>query len=263
VSAERVRDEIVRILLGPRPDLGFRLLHETGLLARVLPEAAAMAGVEQPFDFHPEGDVFTHVRLMLSRMRQPSIELAMGVLLHDVGKPPTFERADRIRFNRHAEVGAVMARSMCERLRFSRKQTERIEALVADHMKFLHVRDMRPGKLRRFLAREGIEEHLELHRLDCLGSHGLLDNWEFCDATLRAIASEPRLPKPVLTGDDLVAAGYVPGPQFGAILSATLDAQIEGDVTDRETALRFVAERFPDARSRGREGAAEREADGK
>ncbi|MBI1849229.1 MAG: CCA tRNA nucleotidyltransferase [Planctomycetes bacterium] len=263
VSAERIREEICRILVGANPGKGMRVLHETGLLHHVLPEVEAMVGIEQPADFHPEGDVFTHVCLMLSRMQQPSVELAMGVLLHDVGKPATFERLDRIRFNRHAEVGAQMTRGICERLRFSRKQTECIEALVADHMKFLNVRDMRQSRLRRFLAKDAIEEHLALHRLDCLGSHGKLDNYEFCRAALGVLANEPSLPSAILSGHDLIAAGYAPGPRFSMILSAALDAQLEGEIVDREDALRFVRERFPLLESGRRDGAPRNEADGK
>ncbi len=244
VSPERIREELARLLISDHPEKGLRLLHEQGLLSRILPEVEATVGVEQPRDFHPEGDVFTHVCLMLARMRRPSVELAMGVLLHDVGKPATFERLDRIRFNRHAEIGARIATEVCERLRFSRKQVERIEKLVADHMRFLNVRDMRESRLRRFLATEGFEEHLELHRLDCMSSHGRLDNYEFCVERLRSIAQERRLPRPLVTGHDLIEAGYAPGPVFATILEFAMDEQLEGRVRTRAEALELVRRTF-------------------
>lgn len=246
VSAERIRDEIEKMLLGPRPDAAFRLLAETGLLAAILPEVDAMRGVEQPPEYHPEGDVFTHVLLMLSKMGPaPSFELAMGVVLHDVGKPPTFTRTDRIRFNNHADVGAGMADAICDRLRASRKSRERIVALVREHMKFAEVRNMRESRFRRFLGMEGFEEHLELHRIDCESSHRLLDNFEFCRRKLAEYAAETPLPKPLVTGDDLIAMGHAPGRELGHMLAELRDRQLEGAFASREDALAEARRLFP------------------
>ncbi len=238
LSPERIREEIEKMLLGPRPSVAFRLLAETGLLAAVLPEVDATRGVEQPPEYHPEGDVFTHVLLMLEKLPpDATFELAMGVLLHDVGKPPTFEKTDRIRFHNHADVGAEMAEAVCERLRCSRRSRERIVALVRDHMKFAEVTRMRESRLRRFLASDGIEEHLELHRIDCESSHRKLDHYEFCRGKLEAYAAESPLPKPFVTGDDLIALGHAPGPEIGRLLRALFDRQLEGEFATRDEAL--------------------------
>lgn len=246
VSAERIRDEIEKMLLGPRPDAALRLLSASGLLRAVLPEVDALRGVEQPPEFHPEGDVFTHVLLMLSKMGTPrSFELAMGVVLHDVGKPPTFTRTDRIRFNNHADVGAAMAESICERLRTSRKSRERIVSLVREHMKFAEVKNMRESRLRRFLGIDGFEEHLELHRIDCESSHRLLDNYEFCRAKLAEYAAETPLPEPLVTGHDLIAMGHSPGRDLGKMLARLRDMQLEGAFASREDALGAARRLFP------------------
>ena len=256
VSAERIRDEMEKMLTGPHPAGSIRLLHQTGLLKVVLPEAAAMEGVEQPKEFHPEGDVLTHTLLMLDQMTRPvsdspslSFELALGVLLHDVGKPPTFTPPktdrDRIRFDNHCEVGARMAEAVGQRLRLSNKQLEIVIGLVRDHLKFKDVKQMRESTLKRFLRQPHFAEHLELHRLDCLASHGDLTNWQFCRKKLTELPPEVIRPARLLTGDDLIRLGYSPGSLFAEILTAVEDAQLEGRITTREEAIALVEKQFP------------------
>lgn len=242
ISQERIRDEFVRILTEGGAPLGIRWLIDSGLMAHTVPEVAAMEGVPQPAEFHPEGDVLAHTLIMLGVMRSPSPELAAGVLLHDVGKPGTFEVADRIRFTNHVRVGARMADAICRRLRFSTDQTRHITGLVADHHRFMHVREMRESKLKRFLRTERFDDHLELHRLDCLASHGNLANYRFCRDALEDLLPEEIRPAPLITGHDLIALGYTPGPVFKQVLSAVEDGQLEGRVADRETALALAEE---------------------
>lgn len=245
VSAERVREELVRILTEGPARRGVELLHDTTLLAQILPEVAALEGVEQPAEFHPEGDVLTHTLVMLEHMRSPSPELAMAVLLHDVGKPHTLTRADRIRFHGHAPVGAQIAEEVCRRLRFSNKQTAQIVDLVGEHLKFMHVQEMRENKRKRLFRKENFAEHLELHRLDCLASHGNLDNWEYCLRKLEEYRSEEIHPPRLLGGDDLIAMGYRPGPRFREILTAVEDAQLDGTISTSDEARELVKTRFP------------------
>lgn len=237
VSPERIRDELVRIVTGPDPARGLALLHDTGLLRVVLPEVAAEAGVPQPEAFHPEGDVFEHTRLAVGQLRTPSVTLAMATLLHDVGKPPTFERADRIRFNQHDEVGAEIARVVMQRLRFSRRETDRVVALVRQHMIFKDLPRMRDARARRLMADETFPELLELYRADCAASHGDLSTYEEVRARLaRLAAAAPSTPR-LITGEDLLALGLIPGPRIGEILRAVEDAQLEGHVRTRDEAL--------------------------
>lgn len=243
VAPERVRDELTRILTEGRPGRGFDLLRRTGLLGQLLPEVEDLRGVEQPPEFHPEGDVWTHTMLMLDGLREPSAPLAWGVLLHDIGKPGTFVRADRIRFHGHVELGMELAQRICDRLRFSKAQKCRIVALVQNHMKFMSVSKMRKARLRRFVDQPHFEDHLELHRVDCLSSHGKLDNYEFAREARNRTEEKP-LPR-LLTGRDLIAAGYEPGPVFGEILSTVRERQIEGEVSDKEAAFRLVRARYP------------------
>ncbi len=249
VSRERVRDELLKILTEGGARRGFELLDESGLLADLLPEVAAMKGVEQPPEFHPEGDVWTHTLLMLEKLASPTPTLAptlaLGVLLHDVGKPPTFRLAERIRFDNHAPVGARMTERICDRLRLSRRDTEQVVALVEHHLRFKDVVQMRPAKLKRFLQMERFEEHLELHRLDCLSSHRNLENWEFVRQQLAATPPEEIRPRPLVTGDDLIALGYQPGPRFKEILRAVEDAQLEGEVKSKDEALTLARRQFP------------------
>lgn len=251
IAAERVRDEVNRILTEGGAARGFRLLDETGLLAVILPEVAAMKGVEQPPQFHPEGDVWTHTLLMLEGLEQPSTTLAWGVLLHDVGKPPTFRVADRIRFDGHVEEGVKIAESIGERLRFSRGEIDSIVALVANHMKFMHIAEMRPSKLKRFLRLPAFNEHLALHRLDCLSSHGDLTNYQFAKEKLEEAPEETLRPAPLITGHDLIAEGFAPGPKFSEILTAVEDAQLEGTLSNRAEAMAFVKENFKEAGDAG------------
>jgi poly(A) polymerase len=245
VSAERIREELVRILVEGGARYGFELLDESGLLAEILPEIAAMKGVEQPPEYHPEGDVWIHTRMMLAELKQPTATLALGVLLHDVGKPPTFRVADRIRFDGHAELGAHMAVGSLERLRFSNDDTRQVESLVANHMKFKDVGKMRESTLKRFLRLDRFEEHLELHRIDCVCSHGLLDNWELVKRKMAEAPPEVLRPPRLLSGNDLIELGYRPGPRFKEILEAMETGQLEGRLETREDALAWLAAEFP------------------
>jgi poly(A) polymerase len=244
VAAERVRDELARILTEGGARRGFEMLDRLKLLPEILPEIAATKGVEQPPEFHPEGDVWIHTLMMLGGLREPSITLALGVLLHDVGKPPTFRVAERIRFDGHVEAGAAMTRQILGRLRFSAEQIDRVEALVAGHLKFKDVRQMRESTLKRFLRQPHFDEHLELHRLDCLSSHRNLEAYDFCVERLAGLAPAELKPPPLLTGRDLIAAGYRPGPGFSRMLAAVEDAQLEGKVHSREEALDLLRLQF-------------------
>jgi len=247
VSQERVREELTKMLTEGQARRAFLLLDRSGLLPEVLPEISAMKGVEQPPEFHPEGDVFVHTLLLLEKLPHPcSTTLAWGSLLHDVGKPPTFRVApDRIRFDGHVEVGVRMAAEICRRLRFSNDDTEQILALIDHHMRFGQVMQMKESTLKKFLRLPGFEEHLELHRADCLSSHGELSAYNFAKDKLASIPAEKMRPAPLVTGDDLIAAGYVPGPRFKEILSAVEDGQLESRLRSKEQALQFVAHEFP------------------
>ena len=269
VSKERLRDELIKILTEGYASRGVQLLETLRLLRPILPEISDLRGVEQPPEFHPEGDVWVHTLLMLQLMDEtkrdlaqgsnptatdwaptpgnelyPSISLAFGVLLHDVGKPQTFEVKDRIRFNNHCEVGARMALRICDRLRFTNRHTERVTQLVRHHLKFKDLPQMRPATLKRFLRQEGFEEHLELHRLDCLGSHRNLDLWRISKDYLTHLKPEEIRPVPLISGDDLIALGYRPGPTFKEILKAVEDAQLDLVIHDRAQALNWVESHF-------------------
>jgi len=246
VSRERVRDELTKMLTEGRARQAFSLLDETRLLPEVLPEISAMKGVEQPPQYHPEGDVFIHTLLLLDKLPQPCPPtLAWGALLHDVGKPATFRVApDRIRFDGHVEVGIKMGEAICRRLRFSNEDTEQILALIQHHMRFGQVLLMKESTLKKFLRLPRFDEHLELHRLDCESSHGLLTAYDFARDKLNSTPPEVMRPEPLINGNDLIAAGYSPGPQFKEILSAVEDLQLEGTLSNREQALRFVHEQF-------------------
>ena len=237
ISAERIREELVRVLTEGRARRGFELLDEVGLLVHLLPEVKAFQGVQQPPEFHPEGDVWTHVMMMLERLHNPSCTLAFGVLLHDVGKPPTFRVAERIRFDGHAEVGTEIARERLCQLRFSNADIDQITRLVANHMKFKDLFQMRLSTLKRFLRLPKFGEHLELHRLDCLASNGRTDTYEFAKAALTDMREEELRPPRLINGRDLIALGFQPGPTFGCALEAVETAQLEGQIHDREQAL--------------------------
>jgi poly(A) polymerase len=245
VSAERVRDELTKLLTEGTARRGFELLDDSGLLQELLPEVAAMKGVEQPPQYHPEGDVWIHTRMMLDGLPAgTSSTLAWGVLLHDIGKHPTFRSAastgDRIRFDGHVEVGIPMAEAICKRLRFSGEDTDQVKALVANHMKFKDVTQMRQSTLKRFVRQPRFSEHLELHRLDCGASHGELEAYEAARRLLEETPPEQVRPPRLLTGDDLKDMGYSPGPQFQRILTALEDAQLEGLIRTRDEAIRLV-----------------------
>jgi poly(A) polymerase len=245
VSAERLRDELTKLLSEGAARRAFELLDETGLLRVLLPEVERMKGVAQPPQFHPEGDVWIHTRMMLEGLKpKASATLAWGVLLHDVGKPPTFRSAeqtgDRIRFDGHDEIGARMAAEICRRSRFSGDDTAQIETLVANHMRFKDVRAMRPATLKRFVRLPRFEEHLELHRLDCLASHRNLDSYEFVRRFLLETPAEQVRPPRLITGDDLRQMGFQPGPVFKQILDDVEEAQLDGRLREREEAMDFV-----------------------
>ena len=246
VSRERVRDDLTKMLTEGHARQAFELLDETGLLAEVLPEIARMKGVEQPAQYHPEGDVWVHTLGLLGQLEEGcSMTLAWGALLHDVGKPPTFRRApERIRFDGHVEVGVAMAVEICRRFRFSNEETRQTLALVENHMRFADAQRMKASTLKRFFRLEGFEEHLALHRMDCLAGSGNLDHWEFVRGRWQTMPEEAVRPKPLITGRELIAAGYVPGAAFKQMLRAVEDAQLEGTITTAEEALRLVRERF-------------------
>jgi putative nucleotidyltransferase with HDIG domain len=240
ISAERIRDELIKILTEGAARRGFELLDSSGLLTQIAPAIEACQGVQQPPEYHPEGDVWTHVMLMLERMHDPAPALALGVLLHDIGKPRTFRIADRIRFDGHAEVGTAMAKDWLCQLRFPNEEVEQVASLVANHMRFKDVRQMRLSTLKRFLRLPHFDQHLELHRLDCLASNGRLDSYEFVQAKLQELGREELRPAPLLTGHDLIRAGYTPGQAFGEALSAVETGQLEGEIRTREEALRLA-----------------------
>src|SRR5690242_5534596 len=253
VSAERLRDELTKILTEGAARRGFELLDSTGLLKYLLPEVSRMKGVAQPPQYHPEGDVWIHTLLMLEKLPAGCLPaLAWGVLLHDVGKPPTFAppeiTGDRIRFNEHAEVGTRMAEAICRRFRFSNEETDQIAALVANHMKFKDVLNMKPATLKRFIRQQRFEEHLELHRLDCLSSHGNLDNYNFTRHFIETTPSEQVRPPRLLTGDDLKSMGFLPGPAFREILEAVENAQLDGKIADHNEAVQMVQSVFASLR---------------
>jgi poly(A) polymerase len=247
VSCERVREELTKMLTEGRARRAFELLDTTAILQEVLPEIAAMKGVEQSPQYHPEGDVFVHTLLLLEKLPAgASKTLAWGALLHDVGKPPTFRRApDRIRFDGHVEVGVKMAAEICRRLRFSNDETDQILALVDNHMRFADVQRMKQSTLKKFLRLPAFDEHLELHRIDCLSSHGQLDSYNYSCEQLSSLPPEAIRPTPLITGRDLIEAGYKPGPRFTEILAAVEDAQLEGRLESREAAIKFVRREFP------------------
>jgi len=247
VSRERIRDEIDKMLTEGHARDCFELLDESGLLIELLPEVSAMKGVEQPPQYHPEGDVWIHTLLLLEGLeRGCSRSLAWGVLLHDVGKPPTFRVApDRIRFDHHAEIGTRMAEQICRRLRFPNEITEQVLALVGNHMRFADVEKMKESTLKRFMRMPSFQEHLELHRLDCLSSHRDLSLYEFVRKKLASTPEEEIRPAPLITGKDLIENGWKPGPQFRTVLQAVEDAQLEGILHTREEAMSFIETNFP------------------
>jgi len=247
VSMERTRDELRKILTGPNPHTGIKMMDDLNLLNEILPEVTAMKGVRQPENYHPEGDVFTHTLLTLSelsasRKSSDSWELAMAVLLHDIGKPVTFEVADRIRFNNHDNIGADMSEKICERLKMSNAEKERITWLVKMHLYLRHAQQMRISKLKRLFAHEGYPELAELYKVDSLASTGDLEDYNFCQNMFEELQEEEIKPEPLVNGNDLIAMGLKPGPIFSKILDTIKDEQLEQKITTKEEALKKAKE---------------------
>ena len=241
VSPERIRDEISRILTEPHPRRGLELLNDLALLEHILPEVKALQGVRQPPQFHPEGDVWTHTLMMMDGLNKPTITQAWAVLLHDIGKPPTFTETDRIRFNGHESVGARMAAEILHRLRYPNEVIETVQDMVSQHMKFLAVKTMRASTRKRFLRQPIMTELLELHRLDAINSNGKLEAYDLCREELANSPPEALTPRRLLTGDDLINMGIPKGPQIGPILKELEDAQLEGAISTEQQARALVA----------------------
>jgi poly(A) polymerase len=242
ISPERIFAEITRMICGANPDKALELLHKCGILNEILPEVSALYGVEQPPEFHPEGDVFTHTIKALHLLEHtPSIILAWSVLLHDIGKPPTitFSR-DRVRFNNHDRIGAEMAVDILKRLKASNAVVEGVQACIENHMNFMNVTRMRLSTLKKFLARPNLQDEIELHRVDCQASHGDSSNCAFILEQLQKLPQDHIKPPPVLTGKDLIALGFKPGPRFGKILSDVYDLQLEEQICNKEDAISYV-----------------------
>lgn len=240
LAPERVRDELIRCFTGPDPGRALDLLEESGLLQLWIPEFERQKGVEQPPQFHPEGDVHTHVRLMVGMLKHADPILAFSVLLHDIAKPDTYavDSTGRIRFNGHEALGARMAETILRRLRFSNEQIEAISACIANHMAFKDVPHMRVSTLKRFLARPTMPTEIELHRIDCLGCHADLEIYDLIQQKLKEFADTPLQPDPLVTGHDLIALGMRPGREMGRVLHQLMDEQLEGKLTDKPSALR-------------------------
>ncbi len=249
ISEERIRDELSKILTDPNRVRGFDLLVDSGLMEAMIPEILDLKGCEQPPQFHPEGDVFVHTRLMLTLLKDdPSLSLVLSVLLHDIGKPSTYsydEESDRIRFNGHDKIGAEMASDILKRLKFPNKVIEEVTEMVANHMTFKDVQKMREAKLKRFMARPTFEDETELHRVDCLGSWGGLDNYDFLNQKRTEFDNEPIIPPPLLTGNDLIEIGWEPGPRLGEVLTKVQDMQLEKNLNSKEEALDWVNANYP------------------
>jgi len=244
ISPERIREELVKTLLAPDRARGFDLLTESGLMRHIVPEVYALIGCEQPPQWHPEGDVYQHTRIMLDMLGDsPSPELVLAVLLHDIGKPPTYTydpAEDRIRFNGHDRVGAEMAETILQRLKCSNATNEAVCVMVANHMNFMNVTKMRTAKVKRFMARPTFEDEMELHRVDCASSNGLTENYDFLREKAKEFASVPLIPPPLVTGKDLIAMGLTPGPEFKEILEKLQTEQLEGNISNREQALDWL-----------------------
>lgn len=245
VSQERIRDELVKMFTRSNAGCGLELLSESGLLEEVLPEIEAMKGVKQPPEFHPEGDVFVHTKMLMDQLEHPSVRLAFGALLHDVGKPPTFsDEGGRIHFYNHPNVGAQITRQILTRLRFSNQEIEDIVSCVDNHMKFANVKEMRIGKLKQFVARENFLVELEMHKIDCLASHGKLELYQFLRRKVKEFEREDLKPKRLINGDDLIAIGIEPGPMMKEILEEVYSLQLEGKIASQDEAIRWVKKHY-------------------
>lgn len=252
VSPERIREELDRIWRHPNRLRGFDLLVSSGLMEKILPEIIELQGVEQPPQWHPEGDVFVHTRLMLSLLpEEASLPLVLSVLFHDIGKPAAFsydESEDRIRFNGHDKIGAEITRTILNRLRYSNEVIDATVSAVGNHMRFIDVKKMRTSTLKRFMNRQGFSDELQLHKVDCLGSNGNLSNFDYVVAKQEEFAAEPLVPPPFLTGKDLIERGLSPGPEFKTILKEAQDLQLEGDLETRADALRWIEQHLAESR---------------
>lgn len=247
VSQERIRDELIKLFTRPNAGLGLELLSQSGLLQEILPEIEAMKNVKQPPEFHPEGDVFIHTKMLLDQLKAPSVTLAFGALLHDVGKPPTFsEENGKIRFYNHAHLGAEMARSILSRLRFSNREIDDVVSCVENHMKFANVREMRIGKLKQFVSRSNFPVELDLHRIDCMASHRNLSLFRFLKKRLNDFQKEELKPKPFVSGNDLIVMGIPPSPVMKEILSDVYLEQLEGRLRTKEEMLDWVKKKYKD-----------------
>ena len=244
ISAERIRDEFTTIITSKHRARGFDLLTESGLMKHIVPEVYDLIGCEQPPQWHPEGDVYTHTRIMFDMLAdEPSAELALAVLLHDIGKPATYsydQADDRIRFNGHDRVGTEMADTILHRLKYSNHTIDEVCAMVANHMNFMNVQHMRTAKVKRFMARPTYGDEMELHRVDCASSNGFTDNYEFLRAKEQQFAAEPLIPPQLITGKDLIELGLSPGPQFTEILNTIQTEQLEGRLTNKEEAIDYL-----------------------
>jgi poly(A) polymerase len=246
ISAERIFDEITKMITSANADLAMQMMSDSGILQYILPEALAMQGCQQPAEFHPEGDVWIHTLLLLKQCDGASPELAWGCLLHDIGKPPTFshEPPDRIRFNNHQNIGAEMAEKILKRLKASTHLTDIVCELTRDHLKFKDAPQMRPATLKRFLRNPHFDLHLKMHFIDCMASHQNMTLYEFCIEELKKLPPEVLRPAALLSGHDLISMGFKPGPQFKMILEALETEQLEGRILDKAGALKFVTANF-------------------
>jgi len=244
ISPERIRDEFSKLITAPDRARGLDLLVQSGLIHEIIPEVLPMIGCEQPPEWHPEGDVYTHTRIMLEMLGpEAPLELCLAVLLHDIAKPPTFtfdEAANRIRFNGHDALGATMAEEILRRLKYPNHVIAAVVPMVARHMQFMNVQKMRVAKLKRFMAEPTFEQEMELHRVDCGSSNGFTDNYEFLTEKRGEFANEPLIPPALVSGKDLIAMGMKPGPRFKELLEAIQTEQLEGRLHDRETALELL-----------------------
>ena len=243
VSIERVREEFVKIITNKNPGRGVKILSDYGILKHIIPEIEELKGVDQPVEFHPEGDVFVHTCLVLDKLTDNvPIDpiLALGALLHDIGKPQTYTKTDRVRFNRHEYVGAAMSERICKNLKFSNKQISDIKSLVSEHMKFGNIKNMKKSTFKRFISIDNFDLHLKLHKADCLASHGDLSLLQFTMEKIEELKSEPIKPSSLINGDDLISLGLKPGPKFKKILGEIFDEQLEGNILNREEGISFT-----------------------
>lgn len=252
VSQERIRDELVKMFTRPNAGLALELLSESGLLAEILPEIEAMKDVQQPPEYHPEGDVFIHTKMLMDQLTDPTVVLAFGALLHDVGKPGTYSDAGgKIHFYNHPMIGSEIARNLLIRLRFSNREITDILSCIENHMKFANVREMRVGKLKQFIARDNFETELELHKIDCLASHGKLDLYHFLHEQVEHFKKEELKPKPLLNGHDLIGLGVKPSPQMKEILDEAYALQLEDKIQSKSDALEWVKQHIKNMKKKG------------